>query len=75
MGFTSRAKMIQMGLSDLVWGRLSDQMLIEDGTEISLKTYVHPRVEPELAFLLKKPLEGTVTAAEAMAAVDAVASA
>lgn len=75
MGFTSRAKMVQMGLSDLVWGRLSDQMLIEDGTEIDLKNYVHPRVEPELAFLLKKPLEGTVTAAEAMAAVDAVAPA
>jgi 2-oxo-3-hexenedioate decarboxylase len=75
MGFTSRAKMIQMGISDLVWGRLSDQMLIEDGDEIDLKNYVHPRVEPELAFLLKKPLEGRVTASEAMAAVEAVAPA
>ena len=75
MGFTSRAKMIQMGLSDLVWGRLSDQMLIEDGTEIDLKNYVHPRVEPELAFLLKKPLEGRVSASEALAAVEAVAPA
>lgn len=75
MGFTSRAKMIQMGLSDLVWGRLSNQMLIEDGTEIDLKNYVHPRVEPELAFLLKKPLEGRVSASEALAAVEAVAPA
>jgi len=75
MGFTSRAKMVQMGISDLVWGRLSDQMLIEDGEEIDLKNYVHPRVEPELAFLLKKPLEGRVTATEAMAAVEAVAPA
>lgn len=75
MGFTSRAKMIQMGLSDMVWGRLSDQMLIEDGAEIDLKNYVHPRIEPELAFLLKRPLEGPVTAAEAMAAVEAVAPA
>jgi len=75
MGFTSRAKMIQMGLSDLVWGRLSDRMLIEDGTEIDIKNYVHPRVEPELAFLLKKPLEGVVTVTEAMSAVEAVAPA
>jgi len=75
MGFTSRAKMVQMGISDLVWGRLSDRMLIEDGEEIDLKNYVHPRVEPELAFLLKKPLEGRVTATEAMAAVEAVAPA
>ena len=75
MGFTSRAKMIQMGLSDMVWGRLSNQMLIEDGDEIDLKNYVHPRIEPELAFLLKRPLEGPVTAAQAMAAVEAVAPA
>lgn len=75
MGFTSRAKMIQMGLSDMIWGRLSDGMLIEDGGEINLKDYVHPRVEPELAFLLSRPLEGPVTAAEALAAVEAVAPA
>lgn len=75
MGFTSRAKMIQMGLSDLVWGRLSDAMLVEDGGEIDFSAYVHPRVEPELAFLLGAPLEGPVTAAEAMAAIDAVAPA
>ena len=31
MGFTSRAKMIQMGLSDMIWGRLSDAMVVEDG--------------------------------------------
>jgi 2-oxo-3-hexenedioate decarboxylase len=31
MGFTSRAKMTQMGLSDLIWGRLTDAMLCEDG--------------------------------------------
>ena len=75
MGFTSRAKMVQMGLTDLVWGRLSDEMLVEDGDEIDFKKYVHPRAEPELAFLLKKPLEGPVTATEALAAVEAVAPA
>jgi len=75
MGFTSRAKMLQMGLSDLVWGRLSDQMQVEDGGEINFKKYVHPRAEPELAFLLKRQLEGPVTTAEALAAVEAVAPA
>lgn len=75
MGFTSRAKMLQMGLSDLVWGRLSDEMQVEDGGEINFKKYVHPRAEPELAFLLKRRLEGPVTTAEALAAVEAVAPA
>ena len=75
MGFTSRAKMVQMGISDMIWGRLSDAMLVDDGGEIDLKDYVHPRVEPEIAFLLGSPLEGPVTATEALAAVEAVAPA
>jgi 2-oxo-3-hexenedioate decarboxylase len=75
MGFTSRAKMVQMGLSDMIWGRLTDAMVIEDGSTISKRTYVHPRAEPEIAFLLNKPLGWPVTAAEAYAAVEAVAPA
>jgi len=75
MGFTSRAKMIQMGIDDMIWGRLSDGMLVEDGDVIDIKNYVHPRAEPEIAFLLGAPLDHACTAAEAMAAVDAVAPA
>lgn len=75
MGFTSRAKMAQMGLSDVIWGRLTDAMQFEEGAEIEHARFVHPRVEPELAFLLKKPLAGNVTGAEALAAVEAIAPA
>ncbi len=75
MGFTSRAKMVQMGLSDVIWGRLTDAMLIEEGGSVDFARFVHPRVEPELAFLLKRPLSGHVTAAQALAAVEAVAPA
>jgi 2-oxo-3-hexenedioate decarboxylase len=75
LGFTSKAKMVQMGVDDLIWGRLTDAMIIEEGGEISLADYVHPRVEPELCFLMKKPLAGTVTMLEALAAVEAIAPA
>lgn len=75
MGFTSRAKMVQMGVDDLIWGRLTSGMLVEDGGSIALSRYVHPRVEPEIAFLIGKPLSGNVTAMQALAAVDAVAPA
>ena len=75
MGFTSRAKMAQMGLSDLVWGRLSSDMLVEEGGTLGLTTKVHARVEPELCFLLARPLQGVVTPAQALAAVEAVAPA
>ncbi|MDN5505724.1 MAG: fumarylacetoacetate hydrolase family protein [Comamonas sp.] len=75
MGFTSRAKMVQMGLSDVIWGRLTDAMQLEEGSNVPRSRFVHPRVEPELAFLLKKPLAGNVTGAQALAAVEAIAPA
>jgi len=75
MGFTSRAKMVQMGIADVIWGRLSSDMLIEESTPIKFSRFVHPRVEPELAFVLKKPLAGIVTEVEALAAVEAIAPA
>ena len=75
MGFTSRAKMVQMGLFDMIWGRLSSDMVLEDGGPMPFKRYVHPRVEPEIAFLLKRDLVGRVTPLQALAAVEAVAPA
>jgi 2-oxo-3-hexenedioate decarboxylase len=75
MGFTSRAKMAQMGVDEMIWGRLTDAMLIEDGSAIDFAKYVHPRVEPEIAFILKDALVGRVTPAAALAAVGAVAPA
>lgn len=75
MGFTSRAKMAQMGIDEMIWGRLTDQMLIEDGGSIDFAAYVHPRVEPEIAFILKAPLAGKVTPAAALSAVGGIAPA
>ena len=61
MGFTSKAKMIQMGVDDLIWGRLTDQMVIDDGGEVDYGSLIHPRVEPEIAFLLNQDLPCRVT--------------
>ncbi|KUL45995.1 4-oxalocrotonate decarboxylase [Streptomyces sp. NRRL F-4489] len=75
MGFTSAAKMRQMGVGDVIWGRLTDAMRIADGATLDLSGFVHPRVEPEVAFLLGRPLAGAVSGAEAARAVAAVAPA
>jgi 2-oxo-3-hexenedioate decarboxylase len=75
MGLTSRAKMAQVGVDQVIWGRLTDAMYVADGGTVSLAGYVHPRVEPEIAFLMAAPLAGPVSAAQAMAAVAAVAPA
>jgi 2-oxo-3-hexenedioate decarboxylase len=75
MGLTSRVKMRQVGVDQVIWGRLTDRMLIEEGSEFSLAGRIHPRAEPEVAFIMKKSLAGRVSPAEAMAAVEAVAPA
>ncbi|MDB5851298.1 MAG: 4-oxalocrotonate decarboxylase [Rhodoferax sp.] len=75
MGFTSRAKMVQMGVHDMIWGRLTDAMAEADGGTVALDRFVHPRVEPEIAFLLKKPLPANVSLAQAADAVLAIAPA
>jgi 2-oxo-3-hexenedioate decarboxylase len=75
MGLTSRAKMMQVGVAEVIWGRLTDAMRLEEGGALRLDRYVHPRVEPEVAFLLKAELSGEVSPLEAMTAVAAVAPA
>jgi 2-oxo-3-hexenedioate decarboxylase len=75
MGFTSEAKRAQMKIDDLIWGRLTDAMRIASGGNLALSHYIHPRIEPELAFLLETPLRGAVSAEQARAAIGAVAPA
>lgn len=50
LGFTSKAKMEQMGVHDLIWGILTDEMEIKNNEAVDLKKWIHPRVEPEIAF-------------------------
>ncbi len=57
LGFTSKAKMEQMGVHDMIWGRLTNQMNLGDTKEIDLSKYIHPRAEPEIAFLFKKKVD------------------
>lgn len=75
MGLTSRAKAAQMGVSDVIYGRLTEAMLVADGGALSLGDFIHPRVEPEIAFLLKSPMSGHLSPAEAMTHVEAIAPA
>jgi len=75
MGLTSRAKMAQVNVHEVIWGRLTDAMRCEEGGAVSRARYVHPRIEPEIAYLLKAPLSGDVSPAEALRAVEAVAPA
>jgi 2-oxo-3-hexenedioate decarboxylase len=72
MGLTSQAKMKQMNVNEPIYGYIFDNMVVT-GQEISLKDYIHPKVEAEIAFVLGKDIEGPgVTGAQVLAATDYV---
>ncbi|MFI5612597.1 2-keto-4-pentenoate hydratase [Amycolatopsis sp. NPDC051903] len=75
LGFTSRAKAAQMGVSDVIIGQLTSRMRVDDGAEIWLGGYVHPRAEPEVAFRLARDLDPHGWTGNVAEAVDAVAPA
>ncbi len=75
LGFTSKAKMEQMGLSDVIWGRLTDAMTILNQGVLQFDRFIHPRVEPELAFRLSKRIDDSLTIENVTDYFDAVAPA
>ncbi len=75
MGFTSKAKMEQMGVDDLIWGRLTQTMHIINNGSLDFSKFIHPRAEPEIAFLVKHDIKSALTLAEAKQNVTSVAPA
>ena len=57
-GLTSHAKMKQMGVDTPVFGFLVDSFGVPEGGEVKVKELIHPKVEPEIAFVLKRALKG-----------------
>lgn len=75
MGFTSKAKMEQMGVHDMIWGRLTDAMYYENGGHFYKNKMIHPRAEPEICFRIKKAINRELSMEEAIDYVDGVAGA
>ena len=57
-GLTSHAKMKQMGVTDPVFGFLVDEFVVPEGGEARMSELIHPKVEPEICFVLKRALTG-----------------
>src|SRR5574343_364349 len=57
-GLTSKAKMQQMGVNVPSIGFLTDRMARPENSAISTSDLVHPRVECEVAFVMKRALRG-----------------
>ncbi|WP_042259262.1 2-oxo-3-hexenedioate decarboxylase [Paraburkholderia heleia] len=57
-GLTSHAKMRQMGVETPVFGYLVDAYSLEDGGACRASELIHPKVEPEIAFVTRTGLKG-----------------
>lgn len=58
MGLTSWAKMSQMNVETPIYGFLADYFSVPEGGEIKHDELIHPKIEAELAFVLKHELKG-----------------
>lgn len=73
LGLTSVAKQQRMGVHQPFVAWLTDAMVLPAGRPVPQAALIHPRVEPEIVFVMGETLRGPgVTCATAMAAVDTV---
>ena len=71
IGLSSKAMQYALNISTPDSGVLLDDMVFEDGATIPADRFIQPRIEAELAFVLKAPLQGPdVTLADVLNATD-----
>jgi 2-keto-4-pentenoate hydratase len=76
LGLTSRAKQVQVGVDEPLYGWLTDTMRHDPARPLDLSRFAQPRVEPEVAFVTGADLAGPgVTSAQVLGATAAVAPA
>jgi 2-keto-4-pentenoate hydratase len=72
-GLTSKAMQQMLGVNEPDFGHLLDTMMVKDHQPISVKELIQPKVEPEIAFLLARDLEGPgISAQDVLDATRAV---
>jgi len=58
IGLTSKAMQASSQIDEPDYGVLHDYMIIDDGAKVPFERFIVPRVEPELVFVLGRPLKG-----------------
>lgn len=75
IGLTSRAMQQQLNIATPDSGVLLDEMAFANGATIPAGRFIAPRIEAEIAFVMKSALSGDVTRDQVLAATDFVAPA
>lgn len=69
-GLTSKAKMEQMGVNVPSFGLLMSSYARPENGTIEMDQLLHPKIEAEIAFVMKDELRGTVSIEQVIAATD-----
>lgn len=72
LGLTSRVKRIALGIHEPVYGRLTSGMVIPSGEALNLDDLIHPRAEPEIAFLVGGTIRAPTTTTQVLASTEAI---
>ena len=73
IGVTSQAVMNMLGVHQPDFGMLTDAMVYNEGEAVDARKLIQPKAEGEIAFVLKRDLQGPgVTAADVLAATAGV---
>jgi 2-oxo-hept-3-ene-1,7-dioate hydratase len=75
IGLTSRAMQAAMHIDEPDYGTLLDYMFVPDGATLDAASYLDPKIEVELAFVLGSALGADVDAAGVLAATDHIVAA
>ncbi|MCM3568059.1 2-keto-4-pentenoate hydratase [Neobacillus mesonae] len=76
LGLTSKAKQQMIGVHEPSYGVLLENMQLFEDEKISLAPFIHPKLEPEIAFIFNKEVKGPhVTVADVLAATEYIAPA
>jgi len=76
IGLTSKAVQTQLGVDEPDFGVLFADMIVDDGAEVARGRVLQPRIEGELAFVLKSDLSGErISAQDVIKATDYVSPA
>src|ERR1041384_5233105 len=68
LGLTSKIKQQVMNVDAPLYGWVTDRMLLPYGEPVELSRFIHPRVEPEIAFLIARPIPAPATVTSVLAA-------
>ncbi len=73
IGLTSKPMQDQFGIREPDYGMIVDQMVVREGAPLQMSSLILPRIEPEIAFLLKSDLKGPgVNVAQVLDATEGV---